>query len=115
MGRKTAPAERDTPLMYSGAALDLDEDDGKDNGQPFKFDPNFSGPVKQRSCTDVICLGIFLAFLGGWGFVAFFGITKGDINKVNIRPWKDHFKSDLRSDQDHRKKNDLRSDQDHLL
>jgi hypothetical protein len=26
-----------------------------------------------------------------------------------IRPWKDHFKSDLRSDQDHRQKNDLRS------
>jgi hypothetical protein len=30
-----------------------------------------------------------------------------------VRPWKDHFKSDLRSDQDHRQKNDLRSDQDH--
>jgi hypothetical protein len=27
----------------------------------------------------------------------------------NRRPWKDHFKSDLRSDQDHRQKNDLRS------
>jgi hypothetical protein len=25
------------------------------------------------------------------------------------RPWKDHFKSDLRSDQDHCQKNDLRS------
>jgi hypothetical protein len=31
------------------------------------------------------------------------------------RPWKDHFKSDLRSDQDHLLKNDLRSDQDHIL
>jgi hypothetical protein len=28
---------------------------------------------------------------------------------VIVRPWKDHFKSDLRSDQDHRQKNDLRS------
>jgi hypothetical protein len=27
----------------------------------------------------------------------------------SCRPWKDHFKSDLRSDQDHRQKNDLRS------
>jgi hypothetical protein len=35
---------------------------------------------------------------------------------VPARPWKDHFKSDLRSDQDHRQKNDLRSDQeDHLF
>jgi hypothetical protein len=33
----------------------------------------------------------------------------------NSRPWKDQFKSDLRSDQDHRQKNDLRSDQDHLF
>jgi hypothetical protein len=33
---------------------------------------------------------------------------------VNIRHWKDHFKNDLRSDQDHRLKIDLRSDQDHV-
>jgi hypothetical protein len=31
------------------------------------------------------------------------------------RHWKDHFKSDLRSDQDHRLKKDLRSDQDHIF
>jgi hypothetical protein len=33
----------------------------------------------------------------------------------NLRHWKDHFKNDLRSDQDHRLKIDLRSDQDHKL
>jgi hypothetical protein len=38
------------------------------------------------------------------------------VNPVLVRPWKDHFKSDLRSDQDHRQENDLRSDQeDHLF
>jgi hypothetical protein len=31
------------------------------------------------------------------------------------RPWKDHLKSDLRSDQDHLLKKDLRSDQDHIF
>jgi dienelactone hydrolase len=31
------------------------------------------------------------------------------------RHWKDHFKSDLRSDQDHRLKKDLRSDQDQII
>jgi hypothetical protein len=31
------------------------------------------------------------------------------------RHWKDHFKSDLRSDQDHRLKKDLRSDQDQFF
>ena len=54
-------------------------------GQPFKFDPNeIVGPVKKRSCTDVLCLGLFLAFLVTWGFVAFVGISRGDINKVHI-------------------------------
>jgi hypothetical protein len=31
------------------------------------------------------------------------------------RPRKDHFKNDLRSDQDHLLRNDLRSDQDHIF
>jgi hypothetical protein len=34
---------------------------------------------------------------------------------IDGRPWKDHFKSDLRSDQDHLLKKDLRSDQDHIF
>jgi D-mannonate dehydratase len=42
-------------------------------------------------------------------------ITLNDIRQVNNRHWKDHFKSDLRSDQDHRLKKDLRSDQDHFF
>jgi hypothetical protein len=34
---------------------------------------------------------------------------------LRLRHWKDHFKSDLRSDQVHRQKNDLRSDQEDLF
>jgi hypothetical protein len=37
------------------------------------------------------------------------------IVKVNTRPWKEHFKSDLRSVQDFRQKNDLRLDHDHIF
>ncbi len=47
-----------------------------------RFEPDFSGPVKKRSCTDVLCLLLFLAFLGGWGFVAYLAISQGDIDKV---------------------------------
>jgi hypothetical protein len=36
-------------------------------------------------------------------------------SKESSRHWKDHFKNDLRSDQDHRLKIDLRSDQDHVF
>jgi hypothetical protein len=34
---------------------------------------------------------------------------------LTSRPRKDHFKNDLRSDQDHLLKNDFRSDQDHIF
>lgn len=40
------------------------------------------GISKNRSCTDVICLLLFLVFLGGWGFVAFIGFRQGNIDKV---------------------------------
>jgi solute carrier family 44 (choline transporter-like protein), member 2/4/5 len=31
------------------------------------------GPIKNRSCTDVLCLLLFVAFLIGWGVVGYFG------------------------------------------
>ena len=40
------------------------------------------GPVKKRSCTDILCLLLFLAFIGGWIFVAFLAFSQGDIDKV---------------------------------
>lgn len=78
--RKTAP-EQGPPPMY--VEEEHHEDNGgQDYGQPYKFEADFSGPIRRRSCTDVLCLLLFLAFLGGWGFVAYFGISNGDINKV---------------------------------
>ena len=53
----------------------------KTYGESYRDDGN--NPIeKKRSCTDVICLLLFIAFLGGWGVVAFFGIQDGDIDKV---------------------------------
>lgn len=80
MKNKTAPTGDPSP-MYNGA---VDDPDGaaKDYGRPYAFDPDFSGPVRRRSCTDIICLVLFLVFLGAWGFVAFVGMSEGDINKV---------------------------------
>ena len=31
---------------------------------------------------DVLCLALFLVFLGAWGFVAYMGIKDGDIEQV---------------------------------
>jgi hypothetical protein len=45
----------------------------------------------------------------------FFERSGGGNCEAISRPWKDHFKSDLRSDQDHLLKKDLKSDQDHIF
>jgi len=56
---------------------------GKKYGDPYSEDQNRQGHIiKKRSCTDPLCLLLFLAFLGGWGFVAYMGFMGGDIQKV---------------------------------
>ena len=82
MGKnKTAPLDIvDSPRALNGPSS---VDSPPENyGEKYKFDPDFQGPVRNRSCTDVICLALFLVFLGGWGFVAYIGISNGDIDKV---------------------------------
>ncbi|XP_063694180.1 choline transporter-like protein 1 isoform X3 [Bolinopsis microptera] len=39
------------------------------------------GPLKDRGCTDIICILIFIVFLGGMGVIAYFAFTIGD-------PWR---------------------------
>jgi len=60
-----------------------DDDSSDENfGKPYPYDPDWSGPVKKRSCTDIICLLLFLVALGAWGFVAYLAFSNGDINKL---------------------------------
>lgn len=54
-----------------------------DYGVGVAYDPNFQGPVKNRKCTDILCLALFIVFLCGWGVVAYFAIQKGDIDRVS--------------------------------
>lgn len=76
-------------------------------GEALKYDKNFKGPLSKRSCTDLICLFIFIVFLGCWGFVGYWGklsidnkffssrskivITKFDLvvvfQKISIETW----------------------------
>ncbi|XP_063592712.1 choline transporter-like protein 4 [Penaeus indicus] len=51
-------------------------------GEALKYDPEFRGPIKGRSCTDIICLLLFLVFLVGWGVVAGFAATSGDPSRL---------------------------------
>nr|XP_043067755.1 choline transporter-like 2 [Drosophila bipectinata]XP_043067756.1 choline transporter-like 2 [Drosophila bipectinata] len=52
-------------------------------GKPLRYDRNFQGPrQKNRSCTDVPCLLLFVLFLAGWGFIAHYAIKNGDLNQI---------------------------------
>ncbi|SPP80594.1 CTL-like protein 2 [Drosophila guanche] len=54
-------------------------------GEPLRYDRNFKGPrQRDRSCTDVPCLLLFALFLAGWGFIAHYAITHGDLNKLMV-------------------------------
>uniref|UniRef100_A0A1E1W227 Choline transporter-like protein n=1 Tax=Pectinophora gossypiella TaxID=13191 RepID=A0A1E1W227_PECGO len=55
---------------------------GKDYGEPIRYDPHFDGPIRNRSCTDVIWLIIFILFLGVWGYVGYYSITTGNVEKL---------------------------------
>ncbi|XP_038209428.1 choline transporter-like 2 isoform X2 [Zerene cesonia] len=55
---------------------------GKDYGEPIRYDPNFNGPTHNRSCTDIIWLIVFILFLGAWGYVGYYSMTRGSVEKL---------------------------------
>ncbi|XP_068238990.1 choline transporter-like protein 4 isoform X3 [Palaemon carinicauda] len=50
--------------------------------EPVQYDPEFKGPIKNRSCTDILCFLLFVAFLAGWGVVAGFAAFNGDPSRL---------------------------------
>ncbi|XP_052747500.1 choline transporter-like 2 isoform X2 [Bicyclus anynana] len=55
---------------------------GKDYGEPIRYDPDFNGPIHNRSCTDILWLIIFILFLGAWGYVGYYSMTRGSVDKL---------------------------------
>ncbi|XP_040844313.1 choline transporter-like protein 4 [Ochotona curzoniae] len=51
-------------------------------GNPAKYDPSFRGPIKNRSCTDVICCVLFLVFILGYIVVGIVAWVYGDPRQV---------------------------------
>ncbi|KAL4676048.1 hypothetical protein H8959_010193 [Pygathrix nigripes] len=51
-------------------------------GKPVKYDPSFRGPIKNRSCTDVICCILFLLFILGYIVVGIVAWLYGDPRQV---------------------------------
>ncbi|XP_077616987.1 choline transporter-like protein 4 isoform X2 [Crocuta crocuta] len=51
-------------------------------GKPAKYDPSFRGPIKNRSCTDIICCVLFLLFILGYIVVGIVAWVYGDPRQV---------------------------------
>ncbi|XP_032254355.1 choline transporter-like protein 4 [Phoca vitulina] len=61
-----------------GGKQDRDEAYGK----PAKYDPTFRGPIRNRSCTDIICCVLFLVFVLGYIVVGIVAWVYGDPRQV---------------------------------
>ncbi|XP_072033068.1 choline transporter-like protein 4 [Amphiura filiformis] len=51
-------------------------------GIPKSHDPNFKGPIRNRSCTDVPCCILFATFLTGVVLIACFAFTRGNPHTI---------------------------------
>ncbi|CAK1599547.1 unnamed protein product [Parnassius mnemosyne] len=54
----------------------------KESREPIRYDPEFSGPTRNRSCTDIIWLIFFILFLGVWGYIGYYSITRGNVETL---------------------------------
>ncbi|KAI4552448.1 hypothetical protein MJT46_017099 [Ovis ammon polii x Ovis aries] len=51
-------------------------------GKPAKYDPSFRGPIRNRSCTDIICCVLFFVFILGYIAVGILAWVYGDPKQV---------------------------------
>ncbi|XP_045651582.1 choline transporter-like protein 4 isoform X1 [Ursus americanus] len=58
------------------------QDGDEAHGKPAKYDPSFRGPIRNRSCTDIICCVLFLAFILGYIVVGIVAWVYGDPRQV---------------------------------
>ncbi|XP_076436398.1 choline transporter-like protein 2 [Babylonia areolata] len=51
-------------------------------GEPREYDPDFKGPVKDRSCTDIICCILFILCILGAAVCSVIGYARGDPQRL---------------------------------
>ncbi|XP_078073429.1 choline transporter-like protein 4 [Mustelus asterias] len=59
-----------------------EESSSEPYGEPVKYDPTFNGPIKNRSCTDIICCALFMVFIVGYIIVGILAWLYGDPREV---------------------------------
>uniref|UniRef100_A0A672T4A1 Choline transporter-like protein n=1 Tax=Sinocyclocheilus grahami TaxID=75366 RepID=A0A672T4A1_SINGR len=50
-----------------------EEQNNPEYGEPAQFDPTFTGPIHNRSCTDIICCVLFMVVIAGYMVVGILG------------------------------------------
>ncbi|KAK3088621.1 hypothetical protein FSP39_021397 [Pinctada imbricata] len=81
MGKSKVEDEKSAQSKDEKGSSD-DKEDTKKYGEPRKHDPNFNGPIKKRSCTDIICCLLFMFFLAGMVACSAIGYARGDPYKL---------------------------------
>ncbi|XP_071371302.1 choline transporter-like protein 5-A [Centroberyx affinis] len=76
--RYTADSSAAVQSEMAGRAAPL----GPYYGEPHKFDPSFRGPVRRRSCTDVLCCLIFIIVILAYVALGIVAWLHGDPRKV---------------------------------
>lgn len=51
-------------------------------GEPLEYDPEFRGPRKRRSCTDILCLFFFTGFVVAWILIGLYAFKRGDPERI---------------------------------
>ncbi|KAJ7317378.1 hypothetical protein JRQ81_003540 [Phrynocephalus forsythii] len=76
MGAKRKKEDDDAASAASAASV------ASPYGEKNKHDPSFRGPIQKRSCTDVLCCILFMAFLAGYAVVGILAWLYGDPRQV---------------------------------
>ena len=65
-------AQRRTQSTHKREQMEDEEEEKEEKDEEEEYDPdkNGSGPIKDRSCTDVICLGLLVGFIVLWIMIA---------------------------------------------
>ncbi|XP_033837766.1 choline transporter-like protein 5-A [Periophthalmus magnuspinnatus] len=73
------------PHRYSPSSAVQSESSGTTStyyGEPHAFDPSFRGPVRSRSCTDLLCCVLFVLVLLSYSLLGLVAWLHGDPRKV---------------------------------
>lgn len=65
-----------------GKKKKAEEKESEPYGAPSVYDPNFNGPIRNRSCTDIICCALFMVFILGYIVVGIVAWLYGDPREV---------------------------------